>query len=54
MEFELSVPGDNQDLHLRLNAGETLFTLGANGTGKSGLMQPLYTIKSSGHFMFGA
>ena len=39
MTFDLSFPAEAGDVHpLRLNIGETLFVLGANGTGKSSLM----------------
>ena len=39
MTFDLSFPTEAGDVHpLRLDVGETLFVLGANGTGKSSLM----------------
>ena len=39
MMFDLAIPArDGQPLTLRLNDGEMLFVLGANGTGKSSLM----------------
>ena len=39
MTFDLSFPTEANQVHpLRLHVGETLFVLGANGTGKSSLM----------------
>ena len=39
MTFNLSFPTEAGDVHpLQLDVGETLFVLGANGTGKSSLM----------------
>ena len=39
MTFDLNFPTEAGDVHpLRLDVGETLFVLGANGTGKSSLM----------------
>jgi len=44
MPFQLSLAqtGASQPLSLALNAGEILFVLGANGTGKSSLMYTLF------------
>ena len=43
MPFELNVPKSGAPpLQFALDVGETLFVLGANGTGKSTLMQSLY------------
>lgn len=40
MPFNLSFPSQNPDVaNIQLNAGEFIFVLGANGTGKSSLMQ---------------
>lgn len=44
MPFGLIIPrAVGEPLNLTVNAGENLFILGANGTGKSSLMQQLYT-----------
>ena len=41
--FQLNIPRmDGGATHLELKAGQTLFVLGPNGTGKSALMQHLY------------
>jgi ABC-type sugar transport system ATPase subunit len=43
MPFDVTIPRlNNSPLSLRLNVGDTLFVLGANGTGKSALMSLLY------------
>jgi ABC-type cobalamin/Fe3+-siderophores transport system ATPase subunit len=43
MPFSIAISRPNQDdLNLTLEAGQVLFVLGANGTGKSGLMQRFY------------
>lgn len=42
MSFHLEVQTPNDPIKIDLEIGETLFVLGANGTGKSGLMQKLY------------
>lgn len=43
MQFNLTIPRPRREsLDLTINLGETLFILGANGTGKSSLMQWLY------------
>ena len=41
--FNLSVKTCSEDININLSVGETLFILGANGTGKSALMHRLYT-----------
>jgi ABC-type molybdenum transport system ATPase subunit/photorepair protein PhrA len=42
--FDLTIPlSVGEPLNLIINLGETLFILGANGTGKSSLMQWLYS-----------
>ncbi len=42
--FDLIIPRSaGEPLNLNINMGETLFILGANGTGKSSLMQRLYS-----------
>ncbi|MDB5293552.1 MAG: hypothetical protein JWL69_4793 [Phycisphaerales bacterium] len=48
MSFTLSVPTSkpNEPLKLSVNVGEMLFILGANGTGKSSLMQAFATASS--------
>ena len=44
MTFDLQIPQpDGTSLSVSVDAGDTLFLLGANGTGKSNLMQLLYT-----------
>lgn len=44
MPFNLTIPRSvGKPLNLTINLGEHLFILGANGTGKSSLMQRLYT-----------
>ncbi|WP_009630381.1 AAA family ATPase [Synechocystis sp. PCC 7509] len=44
MVFNLAIPPSvGEPLNLTINLGEHLFILGANGTGKSSLMQHLYT-----------
>ena len=43
MSFNWTIPGSTgESLNLVINLGEALFILGANGTGKSSLMQHLY------------
>ncbi|MBD2043897.1 AAA family ATPase [Microcoleus sp. FACHB-672] len=43
MSFNLAIPRSTGELlNLTINMGETLFVLGANGTGKSSIMQQLY------------
>lgn len=43
MPIDLTVPTDReQPLNLRLEAGDILFVLGANGAGKSALMHEFY------------
>ncbi len=45
MPFDLTIPRSaGEPLNLTVNVGENLFILGANGTGKSSLMQQLYTL----------
>ncbi len=42
--YSFSYPGvDNQTQNIPLNNGDILFVLGANGTGKSGLIHKIYT-----------
>ena len=49
MTFDLSYPTEAGDVHpLQLDVGETLFVLGANGTGKSSLMFR-FTRQNRGH-----
>lgn len=44
MPFDLTIPRSvGEPLNLTVSVGENLFILGANGTGKSSLMQRLYT-----------
>lgn len=44
MTFDLTIPrAAGEPLNLTVSVGENLFILGANGTGKSSLMQRLYT-----------
>ncbi|MEH2078530.1 MAG: AAA family ATPase [Nostoc sp.] len=44
MTFDLTIPRSaGEPLNLTVSVGEKLFILGANGTGKSSLMQQLYT-----------
>ncbi|MEH2047539.1 MAG: ATP-binding cassette domain-containing protein [Nostoc sp.] len=44
MTFNLTIPRSvGEPLNLTVSVGENLFILGANGTGKSSLMQQLYT-----------
>lgn len=44
MSFDLNIPGPSgASMSLTVKLGESLFVLGANGTGKSGLMHQLYT-----------
>ncbi|WP_086763725.1 ATP-binding cassette domain-containing protein [Nostoc sp. 106C] len=44
MTFDLTIPRSaGEPLNLTVSVGENLFILGANGTGKSSLMQRLYT-----------
>ncbi|AUB39537.1 ABC-type cobalamin/Fe3+-siderophores transport system, ATPase component [Nostoc flagelliforme CCNUN1] len=44
MTFDLTIPRSaGESLNLTVSVGENLFILGANGTGKSSLMQRLYT-----------
>lgn len=42
MSFHLEVKTQNDSIKIELEMGETLFVLGANGAGKSSLMQKLY------------
>ncbi|MBD1939197.1 AAA family ATPase [Microcoleus sp. FACHB-68] len=45
MSFNLAIPRSTGELlNLTINLGEILFVLGANGTGKSSLMQRLYSL----------
>ena len=49
MTVELAIPRkDSEPLMIPMEQGENLFVLGANGTGKSGLMQYLYAQSSRG------
>jgi ABC-type transport system involved in cytochrome bd biosynthesis fused ATPase/permease subunit len=44
MSFNLAIPKpDGSSLAITLGVGQCIFVLGANGTGKSSLMQRLYT-----------
>jgi ABC-type molybdenum transport system ATPase subunit/photorepair protein PhrA len=44
MPFDLTIPRpDGAIMSLTVKSGESVFILGANGTGKSSLMQQLYT-----------
>ncbi len=45
--FNITVPREPQPLQIPLESGEVLFMLGANGTGKSGLVQRIYAEHSS-------
>ncbi len=48
MSFDLTIPQSVGDpLNLTINLGEYLFLLGANGTGKSSLMQHLYKLHNA-------
>lgn len=40
--FDISVPHKPEPLQIHLDSGDALFVLGANGTGKSGLVQRIY------------
>jgi ABC-type cobalamin/Fe3+-siderophores transport system ATPase subunit len=43
MTFDLTIPQPSGNpLNISISVGETLFALGANGTGKSNLMQRFY------------
>lgn len=42
MAFDITVPTSNEPLALVLNLCDSLFVLGANGSGKSSLMQQIY------------
>jgi ABC-type Mn2+/Zn2+ transport system ATPase subunit len=45
MSFDFNIPRSTGELlNLSINVGENLFIMGANGTGKSSLMQHLYTL----------
>ena len=45
MSFLLSIPNPNdQYLEISLDIGQSIFVLGANGTGKSSLMQKIYSV----------
>ena len=43
MTFQISVPTGSEPVQLELTVGQTLYILGANGTGKSNLMHRLYS-----------
>jgi ABC-type cobalamin/Fe3+-siderophores transport system ATPase subunit len=48
MTFNLNIPqSDDTSLNVSINMGESLFVLGANGTGKSSLMHLFYTSNTS-------
>ena len=50
MMFNLGFPNQNNDLsQIKLKSGEMLFVLGANGAGKSSLMQ-LFTTQNYGQY----
>ncbi|NEJ83120.1 AAA family ATPase, partial [Rhizobium leguminosarum] len=42
MSFDLTVPLSSGDLNFRVDLGQVVFVLGANGTGKSSLLQRFY------------
>lgn len=45
-DFNIEVPTDGAITKIELNLGNALFVLGANGVGKSSLMQRLYSQNS--------